>query len=81
MLFLFFNSYLSSWLFKSTSKWTITSIMIDATHVFDIFTDGSIYSTDNNTYKPFDVYPCAYLSSSIKITGGDGSQNNPYKIS
>lgn len=27
------------------------------------------------------VRPCAYLSSSIKITGDDGSQNNPYKIS
>ena len=28
----------------------------------------------------YSVYPTLYLSSDIKITSGDGTQNNPYEL-
>ena len=44
----------------------------------------SLYGTvlgSHTSDTRFGVRPVLYLSSDIKITGGDGSQNNPYEIS
>ena len=38
---------------------------------------GGTYVLNNETVA---VRPSVYLSSKIKITEGDGSQNNPYRI-
>ncbi len=44
----------------------------------------SLYGTvlgSHTSDTRFGIRPALYLSSDIKITGGDGSQNNPYEIS
>ena len=35
----------------------------------------------NSINNRYDIFPALYLSSDIKITGGDGSASNPYTIS
>ena len=43
-------------------------------------TSGNIYGGIPNDYEKNQVLPTVYLSSEVKITGGDGSQSNPYTI-
>ena len=73
----------TTWMFSGYIWWTI-SPSNNGTG-----TNGAFYvdhnGTLNSSYGQVDggghsVRPAIYLSSSIKITGGDGSQSNPYTI-
>ena len=82
----------TNWLFKTMTvgkvigvsveeAWTLT---INAGQIFSLTEYGLIglrYGSDSyykNDYRG--VVPVVYLSSNTKITGGDGSQSNPYTI-
>lgn len=34
----------------------------------------------NASYANYAVFPALYLSSNVKITGGDGSESNPFTL-
>ncbi len=60
--------------------WTLSSRDGFSNYSFIVFSNGRINgNADVDNYN--NVRPALYLSSEIKITGGDGSQNNPYEIS
>ena len=70
----------TTWMFNYTYWWTSTRITGNTSGVFYVISPGSVgYTYANIAY--ITVRPSVYLSSDIKITGGDGSQNNPYQIS
>ena len=41
--------------------------------------EGSIYH--GSVYDASHVYPTLYLTSDVSITGGTGTQSNPYTLS
>ena len=69
----------SNWMVKSNiTWWTLSSASLPSDGVFRVGSNGSIGS---NVYVSYGVRPVVNLSSGIKITEGNGSQNNPYKLS
>jgi len=75
-------TYANGWLYKSyISPCTITpfrSIYLDGRFVWR---SDSLSAGTYAAYYSFSVWPAAYLSSNIKIIGGDGSEGNAYKLS
>ena len=70
----------TTWMYDSEKWWWTISTYANGN------TNG-VYAALPNGYFPYSadmigrIYPVLYLSSEIKIIGGDGSQNNPYEIS
>ncbi len=74
------NCYMNNWLYKNISQWTITSQSIYQDRAFYLYTNGSVYDnliSDTNS----SATPVIYLDSNVKITGGDGSESNPFTLS
>ena len=68
-------------------KWTMTSINIDSSTV--LMAGGSMYgkvmsntrqSPNDGCCADFFINPVVYLKSGIKVSGGTGSSNNPYRL-
>ena len=80
------NNYNSSscintnWMYINDYWWTLSPCDGTSNRSFDVFSNGYI-NYYNVNYSDYAVRPVVYLSSDIKITGGDGSQSNPYEIS
>ena len=70
----------TTWMFNSVNLWTLSANVGYSNSVFTVFSFdihyGSFYVNYSNAVRPI-----LYLSSDIKITGGDGSQSNPYQLS
>ncbi len=70
----------NDWLYDSENyQWTITPYSSRSDHVFYVHSSGYVAR-----YKASDSYavsPALYLSSNVKISGGDGSEGNPYTLS
>ncbi len=71
----------NDWLYKSgTTQWTLTPRSDDSYSVFYVFSNGGMSATlAFNTH--FAVSPALYLSSNVKISRGDGSENSPFELS
>ncbi len=70
----------TTWMYDSSNYWwTLSSIAGDSNHVFYVHSNGNPYNNDANITNHA-VRPAITLSSEVQITGGDGSQNNPYQI-
>ncbi len=64
----------STWLYTSDSNWwLLSSYGSSSTLVYNLFSYANVTSD-------LPVRPTVYLSPDIKITGGNGSQNNPYTL-
>ena len=70
----------NDWLYSGTYQWTLTPRSSYSNYVFIAFGNGSVTS-DYMHYTYYTVFPALYLSSNVKITGGDGSHDNPYTLS
>lgn len=79
------NNYSSckntTWMHNDTSWWTISPETDSSDGIFYVLSNG-IVSIFGASYfdGAFDIRPAVYLSSEVQITGGDGSQSNPYTI-
>ena len=83
----------SSWIYNSNNldgqtenqwNWLLSHSSKYAYEVYIVEEDGSIISNFVNAKYSSHlgaVRPVVYLKSSIQITGGDGSENNPYTLS
>ena len=71
----------SDWMYYSSDYWwTLSPNFDDSSTLFDVNYFGGVgynYANDASTA----VRPAITLSSKVQITGGDGSQSNPYTIS
>ena len=69
------------WLKSSGNQWTITPIgnTSNANQVMYITSSGIIGS--DNSYHNIEIRPTVYLKPTVKISGGTGIKDNPYKLS
>ena len=74
----------TNWMYRDGEYWWTLSSRIDLTSRVFIIGNGAnyghIYNIDAKLSGGYNSYPTLYLSSDIKITGGDGSQSNPYQL-
>ena len=70
----------NDWLYNSSNyQWTITPPSSTSRDVFLVDSNGNV---DNYGARSRDaVSPALYLSSNVKISGGEGSEGNPYTLS
>ena len=69
----------NDYLLSSSSQWTMTPHSSISGSVFYVNTSAGLGY--NGAYIGYAVRPTAYLKSSVLITSGDGSQDNPYILS
>ncbi len=69
----------SSWMYINDYWWTLSPLAGDSNYVFGVLSYGYVnYVYANNTTGA--VRPAVYLSSSVQITGGNGSSSSPYTL-
>ena len=71
----------NDWLYKSrTTQWTLTPYSSYSRYAFYVSTLGRVHRVNAATSN-YSVSPALYLSSNVKISGGDGSENSPFELS
>ena len=72
--------YNNDWLYNSSNaQWTLTPDASDSRYVFIVDSYGYLdYGTTSDTYG---VFPALYLNSNVKISGGSGTESNPFVLS
>ena len=70
----------NDWLYDSlNSQWTLTPYSDNSSNVSYVSSHGIV--SDRLAHKYFAVSPALYLSSNVRISGGDGSENSPFQLS
>ena len=70
----------NDWLYKSgTTQWTLTPYSAYSHIVFRVNSNGPVRYSSAYGYAA--VSPALYLSSNVKISRGDGSENSPFQLS
>ncbi len=78
------NCYTSDWLKVSSGyQWLLSPDSSSSRSAFDVYSGGYVSSCGygNFVYYANGVWPVGYLSPSTTIYDGDGSINNPFKLS
>ena len=69
----------NDWLYTGSYPWTLTPHSSTSRLVFYVYYYGDVdYS---NAFDRNGVFPALYLSSNVKISGGEGTENSPYQLS
>ena len=72
--------YNNDWLYNSSNiQWTLTRNASFSFLAFAVADLGHVYAHDANF--AFGVSPALYLNSNVKISGGSGTESNPYILS
>ena len=70
----------NDWLYDSLNyQWTITPNSSRSDLVFNLNSIGNVYN--NIAGNRYAVSPALYLSSNVKISGGEGTESSPYQLS
>ena len=75
----------TGWMDTTSENWwwtlsPVSAFSVYLNHVFYVASHGVIYYSGLASKTNYAVRPALYLSSKVQITGGNGSQNNPYTI-
>ena len=71
----------SDWMYySSSSSWTLSPFSSNSVGVFRVLDHGYV-NNYNAYYAAYAVRPAITLSSDVQITGGTGTQSNPYTLS
>ncbi len=68
----------TTWMHNSTTWWTLSPTSGGSYTVFYVYSGGNFRT--NNASASYGVRPVVYLSAEVQITGGDGSQSNPFAL-
>ena len=66
----------TTWMHIYSTWWTLSPAIVNSTNVFIVNSGGGMQRLRANNAAPF--RPVVYLSSEVKITGGNGTQGNPF---
>mgnify|MGYP001099026447 CR=1 FL=1 len=69
----------NNWLFDKNYQWVLFQNPYRRYTVYRVVPDGN-YGNLNVYENLYNVRPTLYLTSSVKITGGDGTGTNPYTL-
>ena len=76
----YYDCFNNDWLYNSSNtQWTITPNSSYSRSVFSLFSFGTVLS--NNANSSSTVSPALYLSSNVKISGGEGTESSPFILS
>ncbi len=71
----------NDWLYDgSIAHWTITSRSIYLNYVFCVYSTGFV-ANDIADFTDSAASPALYLTSNVKISGGEGTESNPFVLS
>ena len=70
----------TTWMYIDDFWWTLSPDADDSRFSFVVDSNGLVGSSFVH-YDNYAVHPVIYLSSEVKITGGTGTQSDPYEIS
>ena len=71
----------NDWLYDSSNnQWTLTSSFSNERGVFDVISVMHVSGTNATATYPA-VSPALYLNSNVKISGGSGTESNPFVLS
>ena len=73
------DCYNNDWLYTFPAAWTITPSSTSSSSAYTITL--SVYEISKYLYLQANIFPTLYLSSNVKITGGNGSRENPFTLS
>ena len=71
----------NNWMYRGLWEWTISRNSGTSSSVFAVDSNGYVYYSYNVNDAAFGVRPSFYLSSDVQIKSGDGSYDNPYRLS
>lgn len=66
----------NNWLFTSNHKWTLSTVADYTANAF--YVSATSITNGIGAYNSRNIHPSLYLSSDVKITGGDGSSSSPF---
>ena len=69
----------NDWLYTGSYQWTLTPRSSTSYALFIVHSIGGV--SINNASGRIDVSPAIYLSSNVKISGGEGTESSPYELS
>ena len=69
----------NDWLFNGSTQWTMAPFSGDSYRVFAVNAAGRV-GYDSGAYGTYAVRPVLALESTVEITGGTGTENNPYTL-
>ena len=72
------NSKANNWLFNSAGQWTLSPGSGYATFVFNVYSIG--HADISHAFSCYGVRPALFLKSDVVISGGEGTESNPYII-
>ena len=71
----------TTWMYYFNNLWWTLSLYSGySDRVFGVYGNGRVNNGLNADYADYAVRPAITLSSEVQITGGDGSQSNPYTL-
>lgn len=70
----------NDWLYKSVVYWFLSPYPLDGNYVAYVYANGRVsgYNTVNDNSR--DVFPVLYLNGDVKISTGDGTETNAYRL-
>ncbi len=74
----------NNWLFNGVYEWTLSRDSSNSNFAFTVYYAGDVDSSNGVSSNSSGVRPVLYLTSDVKLGGGDGidgSQSKPYKVS
>ncbi len=69
--------YNTNWMYNKDEWWTISPLASNTYGIFSVNSNGSL-NNGRVSNSSIATRPSVYLKSDIKITGGDGSETDPY---
>ena len=73
------DCYNNDYLFKNKFQWVLTSISSNNSYSVMVYVVTS-YNIDNRVDRSNGIFPALYLKQNVYITGGEGTQDNPYTL-
>ncbi len=71
----------TNWLYNiKETEWLLPQGSSGSSDAFLVHSDGNVYNRLYVSITPFAVRPVLYLTSAVQITGGDGTESNPYQL-
>ena len=71
----------NNWLDKSAYTWLLPQHSVISINAFFVDSSGFVNNFDNVNIFEYAVRPVLYLSSNVKISGGEGTSQKPYQLS
>ena len=71
----------TNWLYSGSDEWLLPQISGDSSGAFYVNSTGYVYDSSFVNVSERAVRPVLYLSSNVKISGGEGTSQKPYTLS